>query len=63
MPLQYFKCDSCGGTFAEAEFVETIEEMLCERCASGIDEDDADDEWDERGGDDYDYYDEPEEGQ
>lgn len=38
-----FKCDQCGGYFAEIEFAETIEEMLCEQCASGIDDDREDD--------------------
>lgn len=37
--MHQFRCDSCGRTFHEFEFVETIEEFLCERCASGIDPD------------------------
>lgn len=41
-PITMLTCDQCGGTFAECEFAETIEEFLCERCASGIEEDDCD---------------------
>lgn len=37
-------CDSCGRWFAWCEFVETIEEHLCEECASGIYEDEPDDD-------------------
>lgn len=44
--LFFFKCETCGREFHEFEFVETIEEWLCERCASGI-EDDVDDEFHE----------------
>lgn len=39
----YFRCDTCGVERHQMEFVETIEEMLCQWCASGIDEDDN--EW------------------
>jgi DNA-directed RNA polymerase subunit RPC12/RpoP len=38
--MHQFQCDQCGRTFHEFEFVETIEEMLCQYCASGIEEDD-----------------------
>jgi len=30
------RCDSCGREVSWAELVETIEEYLCENCASGI---------------------------
>ena len=30
MTPELFRCDQCGGYFAEIEFAETIEEMLCE---------------------------------
>lgn len=29
-------CDHCGRTLPEAYFAETIEEYLCETCASGV---------------------------
>lgn len=35
-------CDTCGRWFFWHEFVETIEEVLCEDCASGVSEDDHD---------------------
>lgn len=44
--MRQFRCDSCGRMFYEFEFVETIEEFLCERCASGID---LDEEFDDFG--------------
>ena len=37
-------CDTCGRWFLFHEFVETIEEMLCESCASGIDPDEPDED-------------------
>lgn len=44
-------CDECGEYYAWAEFVETIEEFLCERCASGVEDED-----DEMGPFDGDYF-------
>lgn len=38
---ELFKCDTCGRLYSEFEFVETIEEMLCERCASGIEDEEV----------------------
>lgn len=35
-------CDQCGRWFGWFDFVETIEEYLCEECASGITSDDND---------------------
>ena len=37
-PFQFFTCDVCGQEKHECEFVETIEEMLCAGCASGLPE-------------------------
>lgn len=39
-PITWLTCDTCGQRKTEWEFVETIEEYLCESCASGLDEDD-----------------------
>ena len=36
MKAQMLQCDSCGQYFTAFEMAETIEEMLCEYCASGI---------------------------
>lgn len=47
-------CDKCWRWFAWSEFVETIEERLCEECASGISEEDHDDTWDYEDDDDFD---------
>ncbi|MFO0919672.1 MAG: hypothetical protein U0872_15345 [Planctomycetaceae bacterium] len=44
-PIKMLACDSCGRLFTEFQFVETIEELLCEYCASGCDPDDSDDEF------------------
>lgn len=44
-----FTCDTCGRQFSEFEFVETIEEFLCEECASGISADDVDEEFEDDG--------------
>lgn len=44
--MTLYVCEYCGGKFTEYEMAETIEEFLCDRCASGIDdswEDDGDD--------------------
>jgi len=41
-PIAMIPCDECGRLFTEFEFVETIEEFLCERCASGHDPDEDD---------------------
>ena len=41
-PFGLMRCDHCGGYYSEFEFAETIEEHLCERCASGIEEDGPD---------------------
>lgn len=41
---QFFICDTCGRCLAECEFAETVEEFLCQWCASGIDEAEGDDE-------------------
>lgn len=49
------RCDQCGLECTEYEMAETIEEYLCEQCASGMnyDGDPADfgfaDAWDEAG--------------
>lgn len=32
----YVRCDSCGSIVHWSQLVETIEEYLCEQCASGI---------------------------
>ena len=37
-------CDTCGRWFTFWEMAETIEEYLCEECASGISDDDCDDD-------------------
>lgn len=37
-------CDQCGRLYTFFELAETIEEYLCEACASGIDPDDPDDD-------------------
>lgn len=39
-PLDGTLCDHCGRWFTWFEFAETIEEHLCEECASGIGDDD-----------------------
>ena len=45
MPIDdLVQCDVCGGWYTIHELVETIEEYLCAKCASGIDEDDFDDD-------------------
>lgn len=41
------KCDVCGEWCSWDEMVETIEEYLCDRCASGIDDEEDDDGDDE----------------
>lgn len=43
-PIKMLACDECGRMFTEFEFVETIEELLCQYCASGYDPDDPDDD-------------------
>ena len=50
MTDEYTTCETCGGTFTWYELAESIEERLCEYCASGIrseesDEHDYDGEW------------------
>lgn len=40
-----FRCDTCGRMFAEFELVETIEEYLCEECASGITDEEMDEDY------------------
>jgi len=56
--MKYFRCDTCGNQYAEGEFAETIEEMLCQWCASGIDDYDDDCSFDgqETCNDEYDEY-------
>jgi hypothetical protein len=39
-------CDTCGRWYAFCEMAETLEEYLCESCASGIDPDDLADSYD-----------------
>lgn len=34
----FFRCDDCGQLRHISEFVDTIEEMLCQWCASGLPE-------------------------
>ena len=40
--LELVPCDTCGELYTFFELAETIEEYLCERCASGIEEYDED---------------------
>lgn len=45
---EYLICDQCGELRHISEFVETIEEYLCEYCASGLPDDDHEyDDWDD----------------
>lgn len=37
-------CDTCGRWFTFFEFAETIEEYLCEECASGVSADEHEDD-------------------
>ena len=41
----YLKCDDCGELLPESCFVETLEEYLCENCASGVNENDDRDDY------------------
>lgn len=50
-------CDQCGRYYTFYELAETIEEYLCEACASGIDPEDPDDYYPD--GQEYGYEDEP----
>ena len=34
---KWFQCDACGFYYAECEFAETLEKMLCQYCVSWID--------------------------
>jgi protein-arginine kinase activator protein McsA len=43
--IKMLTCDVCGRMFSGFSFVETIEEYLCENCASGYDPDESDDEF------------------
>lgn len=48
-----FRCDSCGEWYSWHELAETIEEYLCEDCASGMTDselDDTGDDWDDDDG-------------